>query len=181
MLVVSANEAECAEIEEILSDDGLILLRHSDMRAVLARGHELMPDIAIVDRELLDGDGDRTLSDAADRLGRPNFPIIVLADSSIPSDAVYQGEALSTDYLAKPFSPPMLRARVRAWLARTLMVLDPAERGLAALRSQRRDRRRPPRPLREPLASVPLFQAAHRRAARSAADRRRRAELRARP
>ena len=70
VLVVSANEAECAEIEEILSDDGLILLRHSDMRAVLARGHELTPDIAIVDRELLDGDGDPTLVTLRDRLGR---------------------------------------------------------------------------------------------------------------
>ena len=157
VLVVSANEAECAEIEEILSDDGLILLRHSDMRAVLARGHELMPDIAIVDRELLEGDADPALVTLRERLGRRNFPIIVLADSSIPSDAVYRGEALSTDYLAKPFSPPMLRARVRAWLARTLMVLDPVDRGLAGFDrggGTRADRRARCASL---LASVPLF------------------------
>jgi diguanylate cyclase (GGDEF)-like protein len=132
VLVVSANEAEVAEIEEILSDDGLILLRHSDVRAVLARGHELMPDIAIVDRELLDGDADPMLETLRERLARPNFPIVVLADSSIPSDAVYRGEALSTDYLAKPFSPPMLRARVRAWLARTLAVFDAVDPEAAA-------------------------------------------------
>src|SRR6266446_790813 len=102
VLVVSANETEVAEIEEILTDDGLILLRQSDMRAVLARGHELLPDIAIIDRELLDGDGDPMLATLRDRLGRRSFPIVVLADSSIPSDAVYRGEALSTDYLAKP-------------------------------------------------------------------------------
>jgi len=128
VLVVSANEADVAEIEEILTEDGLALLRQADMRAALTRGHELLPDIAIIDRELLDGDGDAMLDVLRDRLGRRNFPIIVLADSSIPSDAVYRGEASSTDYLAKPFSPPMLRARVRAWLARTLMVFDPAER-----------------------------------------------------
>jgi len=157
VLVVSANEAEYAEIEEILSDDGLILLRHSDMRAVLARGHDLMPDIAIVDRELLDGDADPALVTLRERLGRRNFPIIVLADSSIPSDAVYRGEALSTDYLAKPFSPPMLRARVRAWLARTLMVLDPVDRGLAGIDrvgGTVADRRARCASL---LASVPLF------------------------
>jgi diguanylate cyclase (GGDEF)-like protein len=130
VLVVSANETEVAEIEEILSDDGLVLLRHSDLRAVLARGHELAPDIAIVDRELLDGDADPVLETLRDRLGRRNFPIVVLADSSIPSDAVYRGEALSTDYLAKPFSPPMLRARVRAWLARTLTAFDADHRRL---------------------------------------------------
>ena len=128
VLVVSTNEPEVAEIEEVLVDDGLVFLRQADMRAALARGPELLPDIAIIDRVLLDGDGDVVLDVLQDRLGRRNFPIVVLADSSIPSDAVYRGEASSTDYLAKPFSPPMLRARVRAWLARTLMVFAPAER-----------------------------------------------------
>src|SRR3989454_5512641 len=123
VLVISANENE---IEEILGEDGLQFLRQSDMNAALARGAELLPDIAIIDREALDGDAG--LAALRERLGRRNLPIIVLADSTIPSDAVYRGEASSTDYLAKPFSPPMLRARVRAWLAPTLMVFDPAER-----------------------------------------------------
>jgi diguanylate cyclase (GGDEF)-like protein len=158
VLVVSSNEAEVAEIEEILSDDGLVLLRHSEIGAVLTRGHELMPDIAIVDRELLDGDAGPVLDALRDRLGRPNFPIVVLADSSIPSDAVYRGEAQSTDYLAKPFSPPMLRARVRAWLARTLAVFDAGNgvttasgADLAPSESDRRAR------FVSLLASVPLF------------------------
>jgi diguanylate cyclase (GGDEF)-like protein len=128
VLMVSANEAEIAEIEEVLGDDGLVFLRESDMRAALSRGPELLPDIAIIDRELLDGNGDAVLDVLRDRLGRRNFPIVVLADSSIPSDAVYRGEASWNDYLSKPFSPPMLRARVRAWLARTLLVFDPVER-----------------------------------------------------
>jgi len=158
VLVVSANEAEAAEIEEILTDDRLIFLRQSDMRVVLSRGPELLPDIAIIDRQLLDGDGDAILETLRDRLGRRNFPIVVLADSSIPSDAVYRGEASSTDYLAKPFSPPMLRARVRAWLARTLMVFDAPERvgaasGLARAPGES-DRRARAASL---LASVPLF------------------------
>jgi two-component system cell cycle response regulator len=128
VLLVSANEPEVAEIEEVLSDDGLVLLRESDVRSALSRGRELLPDIAIIDRELLDGDGDAVLDVLRDRLGRRNFPIVVLADSSIPSDAVYRGEASWTDYLSKPYSPPMLRTRVRAWLARTLMVFDPVDR-----------------------------------------------------
>src|SRR5207249_1649225 len=158
VLVVSTNEPEVAEIEEVLVDDGLVFLRQTDMRAALARGPELLPDIAIIDRLLLDGDGDVVLDVLRDRLGRRNFPIVVLADSSIPSDAVYRGEASSTDYLAKPFSPPMLRARVRAWLARTLMVFDSAERVSAASGVDRplggSDRRARGASL---LASVPLF------------------------
>jgi len=132
VLLVSANEPEVAEIEEVLSDDGLVFLRESDIRAALSRGPELLPDIAIIDRELLDGNGDEVLDVLRDRLGRRNFPVIVLAHSSIPSDAVYRGEASWTDYLPKPFSPPMLRTRVRAWLARTLLVFDPVDRAARA-------------------------------------------------
>src|SRR5262249_57153539 len=95
----------------------------------------MRPDIAIIDRELLDGDDDSILDVLRDRLGRRNFPIVVLADSSIPSDAVYRGEASWTDYLPKPFSPPMLRTRVRAWLARTLLGFGPVDR--APLRGRR--------------------------------------------
>ncbi|MGH7347944.1 MAG: diguanylate cyclase domain-containing protein, partial [Candidatus Rokuibacteriota bacterium] len=135
VLLVSANEPEVAEIEEVLGDDGLVFLRESDVPAALSRGAELQPDIAIIDRELLDGNGDAALDVLRERLGRRNFPIVVLADSSIPSDAVYRGEASWTDYLPKPFSPPMLRTRVRAWLARTLLAYDPVER--LALRGER--------------------------------------------
>ena len=154
VLLVSANEPEVAEIEEVLSDDGLVFLRESDIRAALSRGPELLPDIAVIDRELLDGNGDEVLDVLRDRLGRRNFPVIVLADSSIPSDAVYRGEASWTDYLPKPFSPPMLRTRVRAWLARTLLVFDPVDR--AALRgvTASDDHRARGASL---LASVPLF------------------------
>src|SRR5437867_5246804 len=153
VLVISSSENE---IEEILGEDGLQFLRQSDMRAALARGDDLLPDIAIIDRELLDGDGEAALTTLRERLGRRNLPIVVLADSTIPSDAVYRGEASSTDYLAKPFSPPMLRARVRAWLARTLMVFDPTERATVMqgpVRSATDSRAR----CANLLATVPLF------------------------
>src|SRR5207249_4801075 len=78
VLLVSANEPEVAEIEEVLSDDGLVFLRETDLRAALSRGPELVPDIAIIDRELLDGDDDSSLDVLRDRLGRRNFPIVVL-------------------------------------------------------------------------------------------------------
>src|SRR5262249_6452013 len=111
-----------------VGDERRVLLRETDLPSALARGSEHLPDLAIVDRELLDGNDDTVLDELRGRLGRRDLPIIVLADSSIPPDAVYRGEASSTDYLSKPFSPPMLRMRVRAWLARTRLVLDSIER-----------------------------------------------------
>src|SRR5207245_9528343 len=76
VLLVSANDPEVAEIEDVLGDDGLVFLRESDVRAALSRGPELLPDIAVIDRELLDGDA--VLDVLRDRLGRRNFPIVVL-------------------------------------------------------------------------------------------------------
>lgn len=137
VLVVSTNAADIAAIEEVLTEDGLILLQLPDVRAAIARGAELMPDLAIVDREALDGEGDAMFASLRERLGRRNFPIVVLADGSIAPDAVYRGEMSSTDYLAKPFSPPMLRARVRAWLARTLMTFDVTDAGRLAVDARR--------------------------------------------
>ena len=157
VLLVSANEPEVAEIEEVLGDDGLVFLRERDLDAALSRGAELQPDIAIIDRELLDGNGDAALNVLRDRLGRRNFPIVVLADSSIPSDAVYRGEASWTDYLPKPFSPPMLRMRVRAWLARTLAGLRSGRAPGPARRWNNGLARRPAPAARPSWRSVPLF------------------------
>jgi diguanylate cyclase (GGDEF)-like protein len=128
VLVVSGNELEIAAIEEVLSEDGLSLLRMPDLRAALARGGDLLPDLAIVDRGLMGPDAEASLATLRERLGRGNLPIVVLADESVAADAVYAGAPASTDYLAKPFSPPMLRARVRAWLARTLPLSDDGAR-----------------------------------------------------
>src|SRR3989338_8682270 len=106
------------------------------MRAAVVRGPgrgpELVPDLAVVDRELLDGDGEPALEGLRAALVRQDFPVVVLADTSLSPDLVYRGQSSSTDYLAKPFSPPMLRARVRAWLARTLTAFETRPSAVAA-------------------------------------------------
>jgi diguanylate cyclase (GGDEF)-like protein len=68
----------------------------------------------------------------------------------------------ATDYLAKPYSPPMLRARVRAWLARTLVSFsdglpEPDDDRPVSLEDAREDRATTQTLLASILASVPLF------------------------
>jgi len=151
VLVVSGNDKEVAAIEEVLGEDALVLLRLADVPAALSRGSELRPDLAIIDRELLASESE--LATLRARLGRGNLPVVVLADGSGAADVVGRGEASSTDYLARPFSPPMLRARVRAWLSRTLAAAD-ASRGPRPVPAEDADRRSRYAGL---LASVPLF------------------------
>ena len=154
VLVVSGDDKEIAAIEEVLGEDALVLLRLADMSAVLSRGSELRPDLAIIDRGLLTGEC--ALATLRARLGRGNLPVVVLADGSEAADVVAPAEAASTDYLARPFSPPMLRARVRAWLSRTRVASD-ATRGLRARPAEDADRVDLRSRRASLLASVPLF------------------------
>jgi diguanylate cyclase (GGDEF)-like protein len=156
VLVVSGNDAEVAAIQEVLSEDALLLLRLPDLAAVQSRGAELLPDLAIIDRELLDDEGGGALAALRARLGRATFPVVVLADGSATADVVGRGEASSTDYLARPFSPPMLRARVRAWLSRTLAAVD-APRETRPQPAEGADRQGRLARYADLLASVPLF------------------------
>jgi len=50
--------------------------------------------------------------------GNPDLPVLLLTDQRIEFHG--RQDAMATDYLAMPFSPPMLRGRVRAWLARSM-------------------------------------------------------------
>jgi diguanylate cyclase (GGDEF)-like protein len=94
-------------------------------------------------------------------MGRANFPVILLTERPEVA-ALHRPEIGATDYLAKPYSPPMLRARVRAWLARTLVAYtESAPPGAAddpvTLEDAREDRGATQTLLASMLASVPLF------------------------
>ncbi|HEX6211910.1 MAG TPA: diguanylate cyclase [Methylomirabilota bacterium] len=161
VLVVTPDPMQVASIEEALAEDGMVALPVPDMRAALTRGTEYLPDLAIVDSSLPPGDGGDLISAFRSSMGRASFPVILLAER--PQDTTLQGPDLgATDYLAKPYSPPMLRARVRAWLARTLVAYTesaPAGAGETpvTLEDAREDRGTTQTVLASMLGSVPLF------------------------
>lgn len=123
VLVVSPSDADVASIEELLAIDDLQITAVVDARAALARCANLAPDVAIVDSRLPDGNGVALAAQLAAAAGRP-LPVLVLTEQGT-SAAVGAGGA--ADWLAKPFSPPMLHARVRAWLSRSLAAVAPVE------------------------------------------------------
>jgi diguanylate cyclase (GGDEF)-like protein len=161
ILVVTPDETLVASIEEALAEDGLVALPVPDMHAALTRGTEHMPDLAIVDTGLPPGDGADLIPAFRARMGRANFPVILLAERPEVT-ALHRPEIGATDYLAKPYSPPMLRARVRAWLARTLVAytetaLPSAVEAPVTVEDARDDRGATQTLLASMLASVPLF------------------------
>ena len=92
VLVVTPDEAQVATIEEVLAEDGMVALPVPDMHAALTRGTEHLPDVAIVDTGLPPGDGADLIPAFRSRMGRANFPVILLADRP-EATALQRGEA----------------------------------------------------------------------------------------
>ena len=161
VLVVTPDDSQVAAIEEALAEDGMVALPVPDMHAALTRGTEHLPDLAIVDTGLPPGDGADLIPAFRSRMSRANFPVILLADHP-QAAALHRPEVGATDYLAKPYSPPMLRARVRAWLARTLVAYTDGGAGSGfdepiTLEDARDDHGATQTLLASMLAAVPLF------------------------
>src|SRR5438094_238318 len=161
VLVVTPDDTQVASIEEALAEDGMVALPVPDMHAALTRGTEHLPDLAIADTGLPAGDGADLVPAFRSRMGRANFPVILLADHP-QATALHRPEIGATDYLAKPYSPPMLRARVRAWLARTVVAYTEAASPGALdeaviLEDARDDKGTTQTLLASMLAGVPMF------------------------
>jgi DNA-binding response OmpR family regulator len=94
-----------------------------DVAGTLAQGRQALearvPDLLVLDLMLPDGDGldfCRTLRGDA-RLRR--LPVLMLSARGEPMDRILGLELGADDYLAKPFEPRELQARVKALLRRS--------------------------------------------------------------
>jgi diguanylate cyclase (GGDEF)-like protein len=120
VLVVSSSETETAVVGHLLAEDNLVLLATSDKRTALECAPDVSPDLAIIAGRLSDGLGVELIQPLRARLDRPDFPIILLTNEATLQSDLRVSSMPSTDCLTKPFSTPMLRARVLAWLTRGL-------------------------------------------------------------
>ncbi len=129
VLIVGATDGESAAIGQALADDGLVVLAAPDQQTGLAQAAEVPPSLMIVDKELAQGDGMALIKQIRSSLNRPGLPVLVLTDETDASSSrMLVGPA--DDYLARPIVPPMLRARVRAWLTRSLTAFDDQPQGM---------------------------------------------------
>jgi diguanylate cyclase (GGDEF)-like protein len=120
VLMVTDKQADIAAIDSVLPDDGLVMMAVATGAVALDRARAVSPDLVIINSELPDGDGASFIQPLRAALGKPELPVLLLTDNHGGTESLYSAESIATDYLAKPFSPPMLRTRVHAWLARTI-------------------------------------------------------------
>ncbi len=120
VLVVTNHVSDISALEQVLPDDGLLTLAAPDGRSALESAARIAPDLVIINAKLADGDGASFIQPLRSLLGKVDLPVILLTEARDGAETLYSAESIATDYLARPFSPPMLRTRVRAWLARTI-------------------------------------------------------------
>jgi diguanylate cyclase (GGDEF)-like protein len=120
VLVVTHHQADISSLEQVLPDDGLLLTSAVDGKSAMESTARIKPDLVIINSNLRDGEGASFIHPLRTVLGRADLPVILLTEDRDGTESLYSAESTATDYLARPFSPPMLRTRVRAWLARTI-------------------------------------------------------------
>jgi len=163
VMIVSPHHPDFVAIEQVLPDDGLLLTPVPEGQTALQVAVRTAPDLVIINARLADGDGASFIQPLRSLLNKPDLPILLLTEGRDGTETLYSAESIATDYLAKPFSPPMLRTRVRAWLARTIgtvgtpleVILPPPDQDIDPVTLQEDC----PQvgTMEEVLASIPIF------------------------
>jgi two-component system phosphate regulon response regulator OmpR len=116
ILVVDDDPGMCALLEAYLGDSGFAVETAADGAAMWQAVERGLPDAIVLDLMLPGEDG---LSLARRLRGRSSVPILMLSARGEEIDRVVGLEMGADDYLAKPFSPRELLARLRALLRRS--------------------------------------------------------------
>ncbi|HJN17978.1 MAG TPA: response regulator transcription factor, partial [Armatimonadota bacterium] len=125
VLYIEDEEAACTEVSQALSVEGFDVICASTGRDGLAEARKLKPDLILLDLILPEMDG---LEVCRQIRGELNTPIIMLSVKGEEVDRVVGLEIGADDYIAKPFRPRELVARVRAMLRRSSLIKEAAER-----------------------------------------------------
>jgi two-component system, OmpR family, phosphate regulon response regulator OmpR len=115
ILIIDDDERLAAMVSDYLTGAGLAVTREPTAAAGLAAAAREAPDAIILDLMLPDLDGFevcRRLRAASD------VPILMLTARGDDTDRIVGLEIGADDYLAKPFNPRVLLARLRAMLRR---------------------------------------------------------------
>jgi class 3 adenylate cyclase len=121
VLVVDDNPENIDLLGSILHQDHKIKVALNGNKALKIAGSENPPDIILLDIEMPGMDGyevcRRLKADPQTR----DIPIIFVTAKSDESDETKGFEIGAVDYITKPFSPPIVQARVKTHLALKMM------------------------------------------------------------
>jgi two-component system catabolic regulation response regulator CreB len=122
ILVVEDESAIADTIVYVLAGDGYTPVWCASAEQAIAAFRQERPVLAILDVGLPDLNGFQLFRELRAQPGGADLPMLFLTARSDEIDRVLGLELGADDYVAKPFSPRELRARVRAILRRSARV-----------------------------------------------------------
>jgi PAS domain S-box-containing protein len=127
ILVVDDDRDTRETLARRLEREGYHAVSEPDGAAALARLDHDAFDLVLLDLFMPGMDGFQVLSEMKRRLELQEIPVIVLSASGDPANAVRSIEMGAEDFLAKPYDPVILRARIGAILRRRRAETERAE------------------------------------------------------
>lgn len=116
LILVADDEARLARLVSIaLSAEGFRVVIATSGEEAIARSEQLRPDVVILDLMMPDLDGFEVMNEIR---VRRRVPIILLTGKTSMADRTKGLDLGADDYVAKPFHPDELAARVRAVIRR---------------------------------------------------------------
>ena len=117
LVLVADDETRITKLVELaLSEEGFRVVTANGGREALEKAEEYRPDVILLDIMMPDLDGIEVMRELRER--RP-VAVILLSAKDSTSDKAVGLDLGADDYLAKPFHPDELAARIRAVLRRT--------------------------------------------------------------
>src|SRR5215471_848584 len=126
LLVVDDNPSHIHVVHSILKDDYKIRIATSGAKALDMANVNPQPDLILLDVMMPDMDGYEVCGHLKANPETRDIPVIFLTLKMEVADETRGFEVGAVDYIHKPFSPPIVKARVR-----TQLLLREANRTLA--------------------------------------------------
>jgi DNA-binding response OmpR family regulator len=117
ILVVDDDPLQLEIIDSTLGDAGMGTLLCSDPAEALAMAIAARPNLILLDVRMEGASGHQVCRQLKSNALCMDIPVIFLSGAGEPQDRLLGLEAGAVDYVAKPFYPPELLARIRLHLA----------------------------------------------------------------
>lgn len=141
ILVVEDDENAAALVTTVLQEGGFSVSLAGTAVSARQLLEKSAPKLVILDRTLPDGDGIDICAEIRSRPDLKATPILFLSARKGISEKVQGLNVGGDDYLAKPFSPAELLARVEALLRRSGLLSEPESLAAGKIRMDLRGRK----------------------------------------
>jgi putative two-component system response regulator len=121
LLIVDDEPTNIHILSNILSEDYEIRAANSGERAIEAAKSQ-MPDLILLDMIMPEIDGLTVCRRLKQNEATKDIPVIFVTSMSDPANEEMGLQAGAVDYIAKPVSPPIVKARVKIHLQNRLTV-----------------------------------------------------------